>query len=136
MIVFSIAFFSVSLFLLVAFLVGKCIELKTGVVVAPTWRSAADTKARQLKELALRGEVELEQLPSHVWVLSRRGIHTLALLIARFARVMEERAHKLADFVSHKHGFERREVRSEFLKNALNAKNGNGQNGTNGPSRV
>jgi hypothetical protein len=46
---------------------------------------------------------------------------------AAFARSSERQAHRLADLVSHKHGFVPRETRSEFLRKMSEHKNGGGQ---------
>lgn len=128
---FSIALFILSLLLFVVFFAGKYAELRRGTVFFSLWRDRADEKARELKVLALEMQVRFENLPSLLWLLFRYGVHVSALFAARFARILEEKAHWLADYVSHKRGFERRDVRSEFLKKVGEVKNGNGKPSTN-----
>ncbi len=85
-------------------------------VLYPRYREMADEYAVKLKELALSGREELSKLPPRVLILAKRIVHESALGVARLARDTESRAHQLADLVSHKHRFEKRETRSEFLK--------------------
>ena len=137
MVAFSIILFVVSFTLVALLFLGKYIEMRHGVVFAPEWRDRADDKARELKWLAYKAEARLERLPALLLVLTRLGIHTSALFAARFARYLEERAHQLADYVSHKRGFERRDAHSEFLKKVIDHKNENGNTrGTNGASSL
>ncbi|OGG44573.1 hypothetical protein A2673_03510 [Candidatus Kaiserbacteria bacterium RIFCSPHIGHO2_01_FULL_50_13] len=136
MVVFSIALFTTSLALVIALFACKYIEMRRGIVFVPEWRDRADEKARELKALAFRAEERLERLPAILFALIRFGIHGFALSAAHLARSLEEKAHQLADFVSHKRGFERREAHSEFLKKVGEVKNGDGRNGTNGVSSL
>ena len=52
-------------------------------------------------------------------------LHFAALEFAHLARQASRQAHRLADFVSHKRNFERKETRSEFLRKMTELKNGN-----------
>ncbi|MDP3646091.1 MAG: hypothetical protein Q8R25_03315 [bacterium] len=111
-------------------------ESKTGRVLFPTLRDRADVRAIELKSLLLWSRTELEKLPPFMVLLSRNLIHETALFLASLARRGEEQAHRLADIVSHKHHFERRATRSEFLRQVSehpmrnrNDSNGAGKNG-------
>jgi len=54
-------------------------------------------------------------------------VREAALGLAASARYLERQAHRLADLVSHKRGFERRETKSEFLKQVTDFKASNGE---------
>src|SRR3990167_8272806 len=116
MAMFLILLFVVSLVSLLAMFAFKYAELHMNVTVLPAFREWADDAACQLKALVERGGKEFEKLPPRALILFRIVVHVLALFVARMARGAETQAHRLADFVSHKHGFERRETNSEFLK--------------------
>ena len=75
---------------------------------------ASPLSCQHRSELAARKDMQ-DLLPRAV-LLSRFLVHEAALGIARAARYSERQAHRLADMVSHKRGFERRETRSEFLR--------------------
>ncbi len=79
-------------------------------------RMHADTGALMLKNLLLRVEQTLERIPWFLAALMRYGIHVGALSFARLARTAAHQAHLLAELVSHKRTFERRETKSQFLK--------------------
>lgn len=101
----------------VAFLFAlKEYELRRGVVVCAGVRQRADARALRLKELAIAARTDL----SHSWPIAVRVfrwlVHEAALASAALARRLERQAYKLADLVSHKRRYERRETRSEFLK--------------------
>ena len=91
-------------------------ELKHERLFMPNLRKAADRKAEQLKELSIAARADLEKLPPETARLTRVLLHKGALGLAALARAGEEGAHRLADFVSHKRGFERKATSSEFLK--------------------
>jgi hypothetical protein len=105
-------------------------ESKTGYVYFPTARDWADAKSIELKLMLMRSRTEIERLPPLAILLLRRLVHAGALSFAALARIGEEQAHRLADIVSHKHRFERREPRSEFLKQVSEHKNGGQDTGT------
>jgi len=83
-------------------------------------------RAQQVKELLDAARVDLAKVPPEGVRLFRIGIHMLALGFAALARTAERYAHRLADLVSYKHRFEKRDTRSEFLKKVSEHKNGNG----------
>ncbi|MHB1086967.1 MAG: hypothetical protein ACYCZ0_04450 [Minisyncoccota bacterium] len=94
----------------------KAIESKRGNVFLPRVRSAADDAALSLKSLLTDLRIMLSKLPPACVYLSRIALHKLALGSAQLARLAEAQSHKVADLVSHKRGFEKREPRSDFLK--------------------
>lgn len=91
-------------------------ELSHERVIAPALRHRGDIRALQVKDLALAARKDLAKLPPQIVLVGRVIIHEAALSFAALARLLERQAHRLADFVSHKRGFERRQTRSEFLK--------------------
>jgi hypothetical protein len=101
-------------------------ELRTERVFAPAMRIKADEQALRFKGALARGRRELAKLPPTLLHLSRIAVHEAALGIAYGARAAEQGAHRLADMVSHKHRFEKREPRSEFLKQMNEHKSGTG----------
>ena len=115
MILAAIIFF-ISLIGIVALFGVKYWEEQHQRMLAPEVRQKADEHALQVKELLSKSRLELSKLPPTAMRLVRMAIHTAALETAHLARVLEAQAHRLADFVSHKHHFERGETKSEFLK--------------------
>ncbi|HWP61503.1 MAG TPA: hypothetical protein VN495_02795 [Candidatus Paceibacterota bacterium] len=125
MLVFSGILFIVSLSL-IAMLFGFNIrEARTGRYIATELRTAADHDALYLKELMEAADVDLKKIPPLLSHFAHVCLHIAALEFARFARNASRQAHRLADFVSHKRNFERRETRSEFLNKLGEYKNGN-----------
>lgn len=94
----------------------KAIESKRGNIFLPRVRSVADDAALSLKSLLSELRVMLSKLPPACVYLSRVVLHKLALGSAQLARLAEAQSHKVADLVSHKRTFEKREPRSDFLK--------------------
>ena len=131
MLLFSSIVFFLSLLSVVGLFAVKYLENKHERILHPSFRQKADEHAIKLKELAHMSRGELSKLPPRAIIVAKAAIHASALGIARFAREMESRAHQLADLVSHKHRFEKRETRSEFLKQVGEhpMSNGNGSNG-------
>jgi len=109
-------------------------EERSGRVLAPGLRAGADVRALEFKAFLFWCLRQLEETPSIALRIARILIHDLALAFAAFARWLERQARRLADMVSHKHRFERREPRNEFLKRVGEPKNGNG--GGNPAGRV
>ncbi|PIR83795.1 hypothetical protein COU18_02310 [Candidatus Kaiserbacteria bacterium CG10_big_fil_rev_8_21_14_0_10_51_14] len=101
-------------------------ETRKGRVVFPEFRTRADALALRVRGLLLALEVDLEKIPVEFLHIMRVIIHTIVLYTASFLRILALQAHRLADFVSHKHTFRRRAPRSEFLKKVLEHKNENG----------
>ena len=99
-------------------------ELSRERIIAENLRARGDRRAEQLKELMIAAEADLEKLPPTLLRLTRILIHEAALAFAALARLLERGAHRLADLVSHKRGFEKRDTRSEFLRKVSEHKNG------------
>ncbi len=125
MFVASIFFFGSFLGIVAIFCV-KYWERHVEKVYAPAFREKADRHALQLKELLTAAQMDLAKLPPALIRLSRLVVHEAALGFAFLARVVEKQSYRLADLVSHKHRFEKRETRSEFLKKVSEHKNGDG----------
>ncbi len=123
---FAFIVFFVSLSGIVLLFVLKYVEVNTRRILFAPLRERADVRALQLKELLDAARLDLSKIPPEVVRLSRIGIHQLALGFAAFARKTEGYAHQVADLVSYKHHFEKRDTRSEFLKKVAEHKNGNG----------
>ena len=128
--------FIVSLMGIAALFALKYRELRIGRVFFPELRRRSDVRAEQVRELAVAARMDLAKLIPEVIRMSRALIHEGALAFAALARFLERQAYRLADLVSHKRGFERRETRSEFLKKVAehpirnrNGSNGAGKNG-------
>lgn len=130
MVLFAIVAFVVSLLLIVLLFWANLREERTGRYFAPEWRMAADSEALRLKELLDAADVDLRKVPPLLSHLAHVALHFAALEFAKAARSASRRAHALADFVSHKRNFERRETRSEFLRKMTELKNSNGQEST------
>lgn len=114
--VFAGILFGLSLLGIAVLFVFKRWEMKRQSVLFARLRARGDVRAEQLKELALAARMDLAKLPPEAVRVARVLIHEGALALAALARFLERQAHRLADFVSHKRGFEKRQTRSEFLK--------------------
>ena len=108
--------FGCSLLGIIALFALKSWELSHERVLAPEMRRRGDIRAMQIKDLIFAARKDFENLLPRVVVIALYAIHEAALGFAALARMLEREAHRLADMVSHKRGFERRETRSEFLK--------------------
>ena len=127
---FATSTFIVSLLGMAVLFSVKYRETKTGRIFLPALRDSADEKARMLKDVLMRGRVEIERLPPILMILIRNLVRVGALRFAASLKFGEEQAYRLADLVSYKHCFERRETRSEFLRQVSDHKNGGGQSGS------
>ena len=127
---FVVFFFS--LFAIAFLFALKSWEIRKERIVFAPLREKADVRALQLKELLDAARLDLSKLPPGAVRLSRIGIHQLALGFAALARGAEGYAHQVADLVSYKHHFEKRDTRSEFLKKVAEHKSGNGSNESGG----
>jgi hypothetical protein len=123
--VLSIVFFF-SLVAICALFALKNWEEKRGRVLAPRVRAVLDARAVRLGELLEAGQKDLENLPSALAHVSRLALHLGAVGFGHIAHWIGERSHRLADMVSYKHRFERRALRSEFLKKVTETRNGSG----------
>lgn len=120
----AVLIFFASLLGLAGLFTLKAIEAKRGAVYAPRLRASADKAALSLKRRLFDVRFFVARIPPAFLALSRFALRELALAAARFARGAEKRFYAIADFVSHKRNFERRESRSEFLKQVSEHKNG------------
>ena len=119
----SIVFLATLVLILLLFVI-KIHEVRSGRVLAKTWRQALDAEALQVKDLLNAAELDLKKVAPLVLYWARALVHIAALEFARAARIASSRAHALADFVSHKRNFQRGVTRSEFLKKMGERKNG------------
>ncbi len=122
--IFAIVVFFSTLLATIALFALKYWEIRQEHIFLPALRQRADIRARQLKELLDAARVDLSKIPPEALRLSRIGIHQCALGFAALARRAEGYAHQLADLVSYKHRFEKRDTSSEFLKKVAEHKSG------------
>lgn len=99
-------------------------EERRGRILAERSRARADEMALGLKDRLDDARAHAERIPPEVAHLSRKAVHAAALGTVGVARGMEKQALRVADLVSAKRGFERRETKSEFLKQVTEYKNG------------
>ena len=122
--------FGISLALIIILFTLKRVEVRRGARFGEGVRANVDLGALVVKSWIETSESYLEKTPWFIGALIRYGIHIGALAFARFARKSAKAAHGLADLVSHKHGFQRRETKSSFLREVSEVKNGkNGDKG-------
>jgi len=125
----AISIFGVSLVGLTTLFAFKYWERERSIIYFALQRKKLDRYARVTKLIMRALNEYAQELPGHAVVLARQGVHLGAVSFAQFARSAEKRAHQIADLVSHKRGFERRETHSTFLKKVAEHKstlNGNG----------
>ena len=121
---FAIVVFGSSIVLIGVLFILKRWEEGSGRVLAPALRRGADRQALELKDRLLNLRYDLARIPPFLVLYARYLVHEGALGFAALARTSEHQAHRLADLVSHKHGFVPRETRSEFLRQVSEHKNG------------
>ena len=115
--VFAAVFFFGSLISIAALFGMKSWEVRHDRMMVPARvRTRADRGALRVKALLDLARDEVQRVPPAVVYLVRLLVNETALGTAMLARTLERQAHRLADFVSHKHRFERKESRSEFLR--------------------
>ncbi|MBM3261027.1 hypothetical protein FJY93_01275 [Candidatus Kaiserbacteria bacterium] len=114
--VFATIIFAFSLAGIVFLFAFKAWEIRRGLELAPNLRQKADQKALRLKSSLMNSREEAAKIVPLLGLLSRYLIHEGALGFARAAHFSGVQAHRLADFVSYKHRFERQAPRSTFLK--------------------
>ena len=123
----AISTFLLSLFGIVGLFALKEWETKRNRTFAPEFREKADRLAFRIKDLLVALEADVERFPPEILHLARVLLHEIAVGLAATLRFLSIQAHRLADFVSHKHSFQRRAPRSEFLKKVLEHKKGGGE---------
>ncbi len=116
--------FLVTLLLIFVLFAFKRVELARGARFGERGRAAADRGALRLKSQLQNVEGFIENIPWFIGVMVRYGVHVGALSFARLARVSEREAHRLADLVSHRHRFEKKETKSKYLKNVSGYREG------------
>ena len=127
--IFAAVIFVLTLLGTIALFALKYWEIRTERMLFARMRESFDARALQLKDLLAAARVDLATVPPLLVRLGRLLVHEFALAFAATARFAETQAHQLADLVSYKHHFEKRETRSEFLKKVSEHKNGGSQNG-------
>jgi hypothetical protein len=104
----------------------KHLEVARERALSPNLRGKADEYALDLKAVLSRSRFEIAKIPPLMVRILRHFAREGALGLASLARLGERKAYELADMVSHKHRFERRETKSEFLKQVAEHKSENG----------
>lgn len=115
--------FFLSLAGIVALFQLKYLEESGRYALPASLKAALDRGALRMKALLWETQAEWNTLPRRALFMLRTFLHLAALALARSARFTERQAHRLADLVSHKRGFEKRETRSEFLRQVTEHKN-------------
>jgi len=82
----------------------------------PKLRLKADEKALILKKVLLYVGDVVKDSPRYSLLLLGVIAHTAVVAFANIAGAAERGANYVADFVSHRHRFERRDTKSDFLK--------------------
>lgn len=129
MAIFAAIVFFLALILIVALFTLKHWEISRERVLFPDFRHQADEQALHLKDLALAARKDAEHLPPILLDAAQSVVHGIAVDAGHIAIWLGEQSHRLADSVSHKRNFERRETKSEFLKKVSERKGGNGNGG-------
>ncbi len=119
----SAIIFFVSFTAIVALFALKQWEFSRGRALVPDVRARLDTEAMRLKELIVAGRNDIEKLPPILLYALQRILHSIAVDAGHLAHALGTEAHRLADAVSHKRNFTRRETRSDFLKKVSEGKN-------------
>jgi hypothetical protein len=130
MIIFAMTVFFIALAGLVALFTLKQWEFSRGRVLFLQHRVRADNEALHLKELLIAARADAQHLPPLLLDAARSVLQGIAVDAGHIAHWLGEQSHRLADSVSHKRNFERRETKSEFLKKVSEHKNGNGEDMT------
>ncbi|KKW24380.1 MAG: hypothetical protein UY70_C0016G0027 [Candidatus Kaiserbacteria bacterium GW2011_GWB1_52_6] len=94
----------------------KYLELRRERVRTSTFKEMADGYALNLKQLLARSRSEAAKSVPIAVLIVRLAVREFALQSAALLQFGERKAHQLADMLSHKHHFERRETRSDFLR--------------------
>lgn len=126
MTLFAVIVFFFSLLAIIFLFVLKRIEERRAHVFLPSMRVSLDRGALWCKGILESGEEIAGLVPPLAAWATRMTLLSGMRGFARLARRSAESANRLADFVSHKHNFERRETRSAFLRQVGEYRNGNG----------
>ncbi|HET8581109.1 MAG TPA: hypothetical protein VFL98_01420 [Candidatus Paceibacterota bacterium] len=112
----SMIIFGGAFALILALFILKLVEAVSGRTLAPNTRAMLDEKALVVERMGEKAAYAVEHLPSFTIAFALYLVHVCAFLVARSARGIERQAHRVAEFVSHKRTFSRRETKSDFLK--------------------
>lgn len=82
-------------------------------------RATLDRQALWLKRVLFTASRNVGSLPPFFIILLQQVVQKGAIAFGHLAHWLGRRSHDLADLVSHKYKFERRETRSEFLKKVI-----------------
>lgn len=118
MVAAGIAFFG-ALLGIGSLLILKRWEITHSHIFFPDIRATLDTQALRLKVILFTASHNVGSLPPFFLILLQRIVQRGAIAFGHLAHWMGRRSHDLADLVSHKYKFERRETRSEFLKKVI-----------------
>ncbi len=124
MMVLAAVVFGVSLAAICALFIVKHREAALETTFAPELKARADYQALRVKAFVRKALREAEKIPPTTVLLTRIAIREGALLGARIGQALETQSHKVADRVSHRHRFERRDTNSDFLKRMGEGRNG------------
>jgi len=105
----------------------KYAEERRARLLLPEMRRMLDAAAEWCGRVLRGSEDQLSKLPPASMRVIRRMLASSAISFGAIAERIAHGSHRLADFFSHKHNFERRETRSEFLRQVAEHKNGNGR---------
>ncbi len=108
--------FAFALVSILALLVLKYWESRRGVLILAPLRRRADLQALRVQSVFGDSSTLLSNVPPFALRLVRMLLAFVMRSFARLAHAAGSRALWLADLVSHRHNFERRNTRSEFLK--------------------
>ena len=110
---------------IIALFTLKYYELKGRVLMPQRAHMFMDAKALALKGSLSNSRGSMRKVLPIAHLISRYLVHQAALKFARFANFLESQAHSVADRVSHKHSFQRRDSKSEFLHQVSKIRNSN-----------
>ena len=115
MVAFALVLFFFSLSCIVTLFCLKAWEARRGHVIAPGLRQKADRGSLGFKSMLATHRSDLSKLSPAASRFAWYVIHEFVLWFAAFARAAERQSHKIANLVSQKYRFQRRETQSEFL---------------------
>lgn len=114
---------SVSIVSLLGLFGLKFWEVRSERIIFKRGREAADRTALSVKQSLLLLTLYMRHLPSTLRLVGRYFLYLGAKAMARFARHLENVAHRIVDRISHKNRFERRESSNSFLRKVREHKN-------------
>lgn len=123
--IIALSFFAASFIGICILFTLVALEARRGRRYAGAVRTRLDSSAVRLKTALVHSRSEVARILPLLAVITRWCVHEAALGAASLARVVEREAHRIADLVSHKYRFERRESTNQFLHQVSESKNGN-----------